>query len=278
MVLIALQSLAPVTSKIQCLDCPLLANNFTYLVTADNVPDKLQQCETKSVGDTCIIEVKWGQNPSFTQIGLVAEEGDRKTSINTRDLNTHVSLENKENSFIWTKSISYTCSTDDCNRLSELRRLLKSLTFNDNLNDLKDILTIDSAFDGSWCEFMYANTTRLECAIPISTNSCMECSYQSFQINNALQICANCFPFGIGESFISHEVDFDLTNSTREDHWMIACQSKSCSTPENDARLRKSVTVQVEFPDIVDRSSHASMNSFFLFCMLFLCISPHSMK
>lgn len=265
-----------VTSKIGCYDCPLLANNFTYLVTADNVPNQLQQCETKYVGDTCVIEVKWGQNPNITQIGLVAEEGDRKRLASVRQLNTYISLENKENSFIWTRSISYTCSNENCNTLLELKRLLNAITLEDSLHDLKDILVIDPEFDGTWCQPMFANTTDLECATSTSTNSCMECSYQTFQINDVFQVCANCLPFGIGESFVSHEVDFNLSDKTREDHWMIACQSQRCSTPENDQRLRQSTKVRFDFSD--NHSSSISMNSIFLFCTVFISIFLNDMK
>ena len=264
---IVFSSFPVVINGVTCYDCPLIANSFDYLVANDRLPDALRNCTTKSLGDTCIIDVIWNRNPDRTQIALVARDDSRSAALIEHTLSGNINLENKNNQLLWTKSISYTCSTDQCNSLLTLKRLLASLTMKDDLFDLGSLLIREITFDGR-CWF-WTNSTILECSTVIPAAPCKQCSFQGIGQNGVVDICANCLLDDIGETFLLHEVNFELINRTRADHWVLECQSKNCSTIENGNRILQKSTFDFDFAQFLNHANRMSAwNIAFVLCIV----------
>jgi hypothetical protein len=267
---LSFQVLYSVSCVIKCHNCPLSANTFNYHISTDRLPDELSNCDVQEISDTCIIDVIWGRNPDKTDINL-APRGDGKSELSEHELNTNIELAYNGSQYEWSQSISYMCSTDQCNSLTELKRILSSLTLNDKFQDLEDLLKMEEPFDDSWCLF-FANTTTLECAtttIPPAT--CKECSFEGFTNNGAWEICANCLTYDIGNTFLSHEVDFNMTGRTRADHWIMECQSKDCNTPNNGNRIRQKSTSNFDFVKFLDgRNKSTTLSLISKFTLLFV--------
>ena len=257
---IALGLISSITCTITCYDSPLFDNSFDYIITADRIPDQLKNCTVKSVGDTCEIEIKWSTNPNKTDLGLVATDSER-TLPTEHSVNTNVNLENKNGQYLWTRSLSYTCSTDRCNGLSVVKSLLDAASMSDTLNDLQNLLKIDDPSVARACQFG-GNTTELECATGTEPSSCKACAFLATTINNALEFCAYCLTDDIGETFVSHEVDFDLVNRTRMDHWQMACQTPGCNTIPNGQLIRQKSTFDFDFAKFLkSRSTTLSVSN-----------------
>lgn len=227
----------------------------------------------KSLGDTCIIDINWSRSPDQTQIALVARD-DSRAAFTEHTLSGDISLENKGNQLLWTRSISYTCSTDRCNSVSTLQRVLASLTVNDTLFDLAPLLIRQIAFGGQ-CSF-WLNSTTLECAGEIPQSTCKQCSSEGMSQNGVLEICANCLVDDIGETFLAREVNFELINRTRSDHWMLECQSRNCNTIENGNRIFQKSTFDFNFVKFLNHANQMSIsNVALLLCTVlrFSCLS-----
>jgi hypothetical protein len=248
------------TATVSCYDCPFEVNRFDYLVTKDKLPNALNNCTTKSLGDSCIIDVKWSRNPGDqTEIGLEAR-GEPRTAFIEHTLSGDVNLENKENQLLWTRSISYICSTDQCNSLSTLQRLLASLTMRDDFVDLGYLLTREIPFDDPSC-LLWGNSTTLECATEMPPANCTQCSSQGMSQNGVLDICANCLLDDIAETFLVREVNYELINRTRADHWILECQSKNCNTIENGIRIFQKSNFDFDFVHFLNHANRMTINS-----------------
>ncbi|CAF3162448.1 unnamed protein product [Rotaria socialis] len=253
--LVTLQFIHSISCFVTCHVCPIDMNTFGYFITTDHMPNTLNNCTTQATSDSCFIDLIWQLQPQKTQIALSAR-GDGRSTVNEHTLSTSVSLENKDSTFIWTRSISYTCSTDNCNSLTALKRLLNSLTLYDDFNSLKNLLRKETPFDGDWCLFK-ANTSWLECALLIPPESCKECSFQGMSVQGSIEICLNCLQDDIGETSISHEVDFDIANRTRLDHWILECQFNKCNFENNGDLIRQKSISNFDFAKFLDISNQA---------------------
>ena len=249
------------------------ANSFDYLVTTYHIPDKLNNCTIKTIGDSCIIDVIWHRNPNKSQIAFKVRDIGR-SAYTEHNLYTNVNLENKNSNFVWTRSISYMCSTDHCNSLIVLKHLLDSLTLNDHFYELEYLLKKEEPFNSNWCSFK-KNTTSFECAILIPSKSCKGCSFHGMGFHNSIEICVNCLSYDINETFLSHEVDFNITDRTRVDNWILECQSNSCNTEDNGDLIRQKSESNFDFGKFLDANNKsitfASTNKILLLFIAFLC-------
>ncbi len=261
---------------IECHYCPIDENNLDYFVTTDNIPHHLNNCTIIKMGDVCYIDLIWNRTPVKTQIGL-SGKGDEKSIDAEHTLVTNVNVENKNLSIIWTRTISYICSTDKCNSLSALKGVLDSLTLNDTLHELVDLLQRKEPFEGNWCKFS-TNGTLFECATEISPASCKQCSFQGISNHGVVELCANCLEDDIGETFLSHEVNFNMTDRTRDDHWILECGFENCNTYDNGNLVRQKSTSDFDFEKFLDGNNKSiSLSSisktvllFVVFCIKFL--------
>ena len=245
-----------ISCTITCHDCPLTANNFNYFVTLDTLPKNLNNCTMVNTGDLCLMDIIWNPKSNMTQIGF-SSGGDEKSIGIEHSLVTEVRLEKNSSDLIWTRGISYMCSTDKCNDLSELKRILDSLTLNDNLKDLEYLLKNDEPFDGNWCHFS-TNDNSSECNIDIPPDTCEVCSFQGKSDHGPIRFCSNCFPFDIGERSISYEVDFNMIDRTRSDHWILECRFKSCNTYENGNMVLEKSVVKFDFKKFLDGNNRST--------------------
>ncbi|CAF1210199.1 unnamed protein product [Rotaria magnacalcarata] len=255
--LATLQFIHSISCFVTCHICPIDMNTFDYFITANHTPDTLYNCTRQATGDNCFIDLIWQLQPQQTQIALSTRDDDRST-FNEHSLSTFVSLESKDSNFIWTRSISYTCSTDNCNSLTTLKRLLNSLTLYDYFDSLKDLLRKETPFNGTWCLFK-ANTTWLECALSIPPESCKECSFQGMSVQGSIEICLNCLQDDIGETSITHEVDFNIADRTRLDHWILECQFNKCNFDNNGDLIRQKSISNFDFAKFLDTHNQASI-------------------
>ncbi|CAF0845391.1 unnamed protein product [Rotaria sordida] len=261
-----------VTCVITCSVCPIDANSFDYFITTDRLPDRLNNCTLQTTEDNCFIDVIWHRKPDKTEITLSARDNERSI-YNEHNLYTVVNLENKNSNFIWTRSISYTCSTHNCNSFIVLKRLLNSLTLNDYFHELEYLLKREEPFDGNWCWFK-GNTTSLECAVSIPSKSCKGCFFQGISRGNATEICATCLQDDIGETALSHEVDFNMTDRTRIDHWILECKSRNCNIENNGYLIRQKSISNFDFIKFLDNTNNSnilsSIKKILLFFIVFL--------
>ena len=248
---ITFQIIYSISCDINCHDCPIEENTFDYFVTADRLPDKLNNCGTKPTDDICKIDIIWGRNPDRTQIALSGRD-ERAIMDTEQTLNTYVQLENKNNSLIWTRSVSYTCATEKCNSFDVLKLVLNSLTLSDNFQDpdIQNLLIEKDDFNGTWCSFEN-NITTSECAKDIPIEDCMQCSFDGYGAGGSMEFCENCLTYDIGERFVAHEVDFNMNDRTQRDHWMIECQSMKCNTVDNGNLVRQKSTANFNFANFL---------------------------
>ncbi|CAF5124121.1 unnamed protein product, partial [Rotaria sp. Silwood1] len=113
-------------------NCPWNKNSFDYLITADNIPSELKNCSLEINVAKCAIEIFWQRDPDNTTIVLVAED-TKKSASTDHSLFVNVGFENSGARPIWGRVILYECTTDQCNSLNQLKRLLNSLKMNDSL-------------------------------------------------------------------------------------------------------------------------------------------------
>ncbi|CAF2419553.1 unnamed protein product [Rotaria sp. Silwood2] len=267
---IIFQTIRSISCVITCSVCPIDANSFYYFVTTDRLPYSLNNCTLQTIGDNCFIDVIWHRKPDKTEITLSTRENPR-TINNEHNLFTDASLENKNSNFVWTRSISYTCSTNYCNSLTVLKRLLNSLTSNDSFNELEYLLKIEEPFDGNWCWFE-KNITSLECAASIPPESCKGCFFQGKSRVSSIEICASCLQDDIGETALSHEVDFNMTDRTRTDHWILECKSRNCNTKTNGNLIRQKSTSDFDFIKFLDDANNSNILSHMSKIMLLVIV------
>ncbi|CAF3425008.1 unnamed protein product [Rotaria sp. Silwood1] len=256
---IIFQIIHSVSCVITCYICPIDANSFDYFITPDRLPDTLNNCTLQTIGDNCFIDVIWHRKPDKTELTLSTKDNPRAI-YNEHNLNTINSLENKNSNFVWTRSISYTCSTNYCNSLTVLKRLLNSLILNDYFNELEYLLNREEPFDGNWCWFK-KNMTSLTCVIVIPPESCKACFFQGVSRRNSIEICETCLQDDIGETALSHEVDFNMTDRTRIDHWILECKSRNCNTENNGDLIRQKSTSNFDFIKFLDDANNPNILS-----------------
>lgn len=267
------QLIYSVSCFVTCHVCPIETNSFDYLITTNHIPDNLNDCTTRRTGDNCYIDIVWNRHPDKTQIAMSTRDNER-SAYNDHTLYTAVSLEHKNSDYIWTRSISYTCSTDNCNSVAVLKRLLNALRMYDFLHDLKYLLRKDKPFDGNWCLFK-SNATSLDCALSIPIENCKGCSFLGMNNQNSVEICANCLQDDIGDTSLLHEVDFNITDRTRLDHWIVECQFNKCNNYDTVDLVRQKSISKFDFSQFLDRPNKTNLLSspnkiIFAFIILFI--------
>ncbi|CAF0828561.1 unnamed protein product [Adineta steineri] len=248
-----------ISCTITCFNCPIDTNNFDYFITVNNVPDQLNNCTTIDNVDACFMDVIWSRNPDKTKIELHARGDGRSVSVD-HSLVTNVEMENQNSTLIWNRGISYICSTNQCNSLFNLKRILESVTLSDSFNEIEYLLKSDEPFDGNWCKFS-TNYTSSDCNIDIPPAACQECFFQGLSDHSPVQLCSNCLPFDTDESFITHEVNFNMTDRTRSEHWMLECRFKDCNTYDNGNMVRQKSIADFDFAKFLDDNNSTTLSS-----------------
>ncbi|CAF0755420.1 unnamed protein product [Adineta ricciae] len=242
-------------------------------ISLDNLPSILNNCSIVNTSDTCLIDLVWGRDPDKSQIGLSARQPERKAYVE-HTLITSVSLENQNSVYTFTKSLSYTCSTDNCNSLSTLKLILSSLIFNDNLDDNKDLLRKEETVVGAGCQIR-TNMTDGECNTGMPETSCYACSFQGKGSGQGMEYCSNCWTNALSETLMSYEVDFNITERSMTDHWALECQFRNCNTIENGNLIRRKVSAAFDFAKFLGDTNKSNVLTsasrlFLLFFVIFI--------
>ncbi|UJR18853.1 hypothetical protein I4U23_021981 [Adineta vaga] len=146
-------------------------------------------------------------------------------------------------------SFTYYCSTDRCNDMNTFKRLLYSLTINDQFIDIKDRLIPVEPFDGHWC-LMFSNKTSSDTCyveIPVDPTNCKLCSTKYMQDSKGNRMCAGCFTDRLRTLSLIRHIEFNMTDRTSNDRSFIDCQSKNCNGVETMQLIREKSTIQFNF-------------------------------
>ena len=249
--LLLVGSLVPfVSSQISCYDCPLAPKFYNYIVTTQLIPSDIQNCQYKSNQSHCIIDLRWyltlertgidlGSDPERSQASSAA----RHTLLVTALMTGAGVTEQRQHSF------RYRCSTDRCNDIGQLKRLLNSLTLESNFTDLKDLLDSSSPFDGHKC-YLNATGAAKDCRVPadVKPDECTECSTKFTAEVNATELCATCVSNSEEEEAnLARGVLFDLTDRSRTSSWSIDCRVPNCNGLESGRRIQEKSVLEFDF-------------------------------
>ncbi|CAF1329666.1 unnamed protein product [Adineta ricciae] len=151
------------------------------------------------------------------------------------------------------RALVYSCTTDNCNNETNLRRALSSLTLKENFAPL-DVLFNNSTkkfTEQSSC-IEFSNSTHIECpssASPLS--SCSTCLLLEIDAPSR-ELCARC-PKGstkAGPEFVERRVFFFPGNKTRlGDQSILACRTKGCNALDNAEKIHQLSTIEFDFKE-----------------------------
>ncbi|UJR32849.1 hypothetical protein I4U23_020311 [Adineta vaga] len=219
-------------------------NVFDSIITADTVPNDLKNCSLVTDQMECSIRVTWTQNPNQTSIILLA--GSERQAVSGRhNLENTITLTNNGTKTQWENSIFYICSSEQCNSLTMLKRLLRSLTSEDKFHTLSDLLDLNTQFQGSFCNF-FANSS-ISCETEMDPNTCKQCATQEYIQSKSIEVCSNCVMDNVIENFITRQVKFFIDKQERHDLWMIECQKKDCNAIETGDLIREKSNIDFNF-------------------------------
>ncbi|UJR34528.1 hypothetical protein I4U23_027305 [Adineta vaga] len=146
-------------------------------------------------------------------------------------------------------SFEYLCSTDRCNNVSVLQRLLESLTIKDEFDYFKKILPASGTYDGRLCLF-FSNQTDESCyqTPPDKLHECTQCTAEYFYDETSSKICATCQRQGYtSPTFVERIVVLNITNQTRSEQIEILCGSDNCTTSKTGDLIREKSTIELDF-------------------------------
>jgi hypothetical protein len=242
---VILQILYSVSCQLSCYNCPFEVNIFDYLITTDKFPTELKNCSLQSNYVKCFIEVNWQRAPDITTITLVGEVGTKSVSTDN-SLVVDVGFVNEESISMWKKLLYYECNTDQCNSLSELKRILNSLTMSDTLTQLAYLLNPVKPFQGQWCA-RTSNATFAECNTTMPDSSCTQCTLTGIMNQTRTELCATCLTLDAGKHELSYGKTYNMTDRTHSTNWMIVCERENCNTPAIGDEIRAKSHIHFDF-------------------------------
>jgi hypothetical protein len=258
-----------ISCYISCYEAPSDKNTFNYIITADHFPTELQNSSLTTDSFNCYIEVQWKRSPESTKIILTSKTGEQPVSPDHK-LQAEIGYETKGSISIWEQVIIYQCYTDRCNSLSQLKRLLSSLTVQDDLADLTNLLIPVVPFQGQWC-FRYSNETFDQCDTTISNDSCTQCQFIGKMNQTGIELCATCSIEHSIRNLIGYEMTFNLTDRTSFSSWMIVCEQDSCNTPAIGEKIRQKSYIDLDYDKFFqNRIERLQINKIFLLFIIFL--------
>ncbi|CAF3451756.1 unnamed protein product [Rotaria sp. Silwood1] len=218
-----------------------------------------------------MIQIFWQRNPDNTKITLIA--GDNEPSIlQGHKLQVDIGYDKTELTSTWEKGILYECNTDQCNSISQLKRLLSSLMITDNLYQLTYLLNPVLPFQGEWC-YRGSNVTFEECDTTIPTSSCKQCILSGMINQTRTELCATCSSKDPDKGVLSHQMLFNMIDRTKTTFWLIMCGREDCNTPAVGDSIRQKSDISFDFDKFfhTDNKSTSilSMNKMTLLCVDF---------
>lgn len=245
-----------VNSQFSCYNCPLETNQFDFLVDDHSLPTDLKNCSIVPNQYQCAIRLTWIRTINVTWITFVpGYEFRREFKINDDEDDgssvkaTLIYKKDAPNRLEWTNALYYTCDSHNCNNITVLRWLLKSMTIRDNLHELDDLVQMNPFFNGDQC-FFFANSS-VPCETEMNRTTCRQCAFEQIENNGSPNICANCVDDEDIENFITREVKFDLNQKLSEDFTMIQCQMNDCNREQIGSLIRSKS--KIDFNSIPNR-------------------------
>jgi hypothetical protein len=274
---IAFQILYSISCDISCYQAPFDTNTFDYIVTPDHFPEELEESSLEVNSVQCSITVSWEQNPNRTVIELIADNNTKAGSIEHQlqvDVGYVSELETSPTPR-WTKNINYQCNTNQCNSLSQLKRLLQALIVNDSLDDLTYLLKPVEKFQGKWC-YRGSNITSGKCNTTIPVSSCTQCEVSATMNQAGTELCATCSTEYPSQSILKYQKTFNMTDRTNSSTCYILCGRENCSTPAVTANIREKIYIGFNFTTFLNAGSAnttflnaGSVNKINSLCMFF---------
>lgn len=258
-----------VSCSTSCYDAPSNKNTFNYIITADHFPTELRNSSLISNSFICYIQVEWKRNPESTKISLIAETSEQPVPQDHK-LQAEIGYETIGSISIWEQIIIYQCYTDRCNSLNQLKRLLSSLTVQNDLADLTNLLIPVVPFQGQWC-YRFSNATFDQCDTTISNDSCTQCQLIGQMNQTGTELCATCLTEEAKRSAIGYEMTFNLTARTSFNNWMIICKRDSCNIPAIGDRIRQKSYIDLDYDKFFEnRIERLRINKMLLLFIVFL--------
>lgn len=217
------------------------------------MPEQMSNCSIKDHQTACSIDVAWNRLAITT--GILLTPGDDINSLSRPYIliaNTMLSI--VERRLKWQNTISYSCSTDQCNSPARLKHLLESLTLIDDFDEIAYIIQTDKPFDGHWCVF-FSNTTTTQCQTKIDPNLCQQCIFGESNTKMINETCANCYTDVVGDNTIAREAHFNMTDQTHVDFWAIQCQSPNCNSIATGQQVHDKSTINFHFNKFLNKNS-----------------------
>jgi hypothetical protein len=239
------QILYIVSSQISCYNCPFDINSFNYIITADKFPTELHNCSLEANSKRCLIQVFWQRDPDNTKISSVADN-EEQSILPGHILQVDIGFDKSGSILMWEKGIIYECPTDQCNSLSQLKRILSSLMINDSLSQLTYLLDPVKPFQGQWC-YRGSNVTFEECDTTIPISSCKQCTLSGMINQTRTELCATCSTDDFDRSVLSHETRFNMIDRTNSTFWLITCGRENCNMPPIGDSIREKSYISFDF-------------------------------
>ena len=270
---IIISIISSISCDISCYDCSSTPQRYNYIITPDRIPTEIQNCNVAANNTRCHIFIRWDLTSNSSRISLVpASTGalSGQHTLRTNALLTGIGVVQQIQN-----SLFYYCSTDRCNDIVVLKRLLESLSLKNELTKLDDLLQPTSPFDGHWC-LLANNQTDGYCPSPSSVdpNTCKQCSTNVTTVGNTDLICATCLPDVQRQNSLGEEVLFNMTDRSRTANWYIYCQSSNCSTTNTGPRIQQNSQMSFDFDHFFPKNTaYQQTMSSILFAMLFFVYS-----
>ncbi|UJR19822.1 hypothetical protein I4U23_022955 [Adineta vaga] len=234
-----------------------IIRTYNYLITAENIPTKLNDCPIISNQSECVISMRWFLNKNVTELDMIPETRHTRSKSSEHTVTVDAILGNNGSSQELQHSLYYFCSTDKCNSPVMLKRLLQSLTLTDQFMELKDLLKPSAQFDGHWC-LLLSNQTTEACKVPVivDRNDCKQCS-TTFTTESKKDgtICAGCYTDSIHQEFLGREILFNLTDQTQTEIEMITCRSQNCNAVRTIDLIREKSRMNFDFVKFLNGGS-----------------------
>ncbi|CAF0728521.1 unnamed protein product [Adineta steineri] len=206
------------------------------------MPEKLNGCVLKTM-EQCTVDIIWLYNVGKTQI--VVTGSDPKNSISTdHALKVGIGYEYREK-LDAEQVLEYICSTDECNSLDQIKRLINSLTVTNHLDEIANMIKPQEPFQGAWCDRV-SNTTTNDCNTTIPFESCRRCSLAVQNDEKTTQVCATCST-ETSNIYFSSTVMCNMNDRTRSNIWQIGCQAERCNSLSNGDRIREKSAIDFDF-------------------------------
>jgi hypothetical protein len=195
------------------------------------------------------MDIRWQLSFNRTSIDILPDDDDQiQVSLRHTLLATAI-LSGVQVSTQLHSSILYRCSTDRCNDLDQLKRLMQSLTLINNLIELDEQLESSLPFDGHWC-VLSANQTDTDCAplSDIDPATCKQCFAKLTSQASTTKVCASCITTSIEQdAFIETNVLFNIDDRTRSQNWSIYCQAPNCNALNTGDLIHQKSTIIFDF-------------------------------